>query len=334
LSHDVPERELLAEALSTKTGRRVEVSVPQRGEKKELVAHALVNAREALGRKLADTSSQQKLLKGLAEMFGLPRVPQRIEVYDNSHIQGSNAVGAMIVAGPEGFRKNQYRKFNIRSAELAPGDDFGMMREILSRRFKRLMNEAPRVAPDTPSALAVAHPMARALDGPPPDADDGADASDGVEDSPWPGLVVIDGGRGQLTAAQETLAALGITDIPLLAVAKGPDRDAGLETFFVPGREPFKLKPRDPVLYFVQRLRDEAHRFAIGSHRVRRRRDIREAGLQEIPGIGPTRKRALLHHFGTLKAIERAALSDLAKVPGISAETARKVYDFFHERAG
>ena len=334
ISHEIEERALLAEALSTKSGYKVEVGVPRRGEKKDLVDHALANARDALARKLAETSSQRKLLELLAETFGLPRVPRRIEVYDNSHIQGTNAVGAMVVAGPEGFQKNQYRKFNIRAVDLTPGDDFGMMREVLSRRFKRLMTEAPRVASDAPSALAVAHPMAPALAGAPPDADDGADGADGVEDSPWPGLVVIDGGRGQLTAAQETLAALGITDIPLLAVAKGPDRDAGLETFFVPGREPFKLKPRDPVLYFVQRLRDEAHRFAIGSHRVRRRRDIREAGLQEIPGIGPTRKRALLHHFGTLKAIERAALSDLAKVPGISAETARKVYDFFHERAG
>ena len=328
ISHEIEERTLLAEALSTKSGYKVEVSVPQRGEKRDLVDHALANARDALARKLAETSSQRKLLELLAETFGLPRVPRRIEVYDNSHIQGTNAVGAMIVAGPEGFQKNQYRKFNIRAVDLTPGDDFGMMREVLSRRFKRLMNEAPRVAPVAPSAFAVALQMAPAQDGAPMDADDGA------EDSPWPGLVVIDGGRGQLTAAQETLAALGITDIPLLAVAKGPDRDAGLETFFVPGREPFKLKPRDPVLYFVQRLRDEAHRFAVGSHRVRRRRDIREAGLQEIPGIGPTRKRALLHHFGTLKAIERAALSDLAKVPGISAETARKIYDFFHERAG
>jgi excinuclease ABC subunit C len=328
ISHEIEERTLLAEALSTKSGYKVEVSVPQRGEKKDLVDHALANARDALARKLAETSSQRKLLELLAETFGLPCVPRRIEVYDNSHIQGTNAVGAMIVAGPEGFQKNQYRKFNIRAVDLTPGDDFGMMREVLSRRFKRLMNEAPRVAPVAPSAFAVALQMAPAQDGAPMDADDGA------EDSPWPGLVVIDGGRGQLTAAQETLAALGITDIPLLAVAKGPDRDAGLETFFVPGREPFKLKPRDPVLYFVQRLRDEAHRFAVGSHRVRRRRDIREAGLQEIPGIGPTRKRALLHHFGTLKAIERAALSDLAKVPGISAETARKIYDFFHERAG
>ena len=331
VSHEIEERVLLAEALSTKSGYKVEVSVPQRGEKKDLVDHALANARDALARKLAETSSQRKLLELLAETFSLPRAPRRIEVYDNSHIQGTNAVGAMIVAGPEGFQKNQYRKFNIRAVDLTPGDDFGMMREVLSRRFKRLMNDAPRDVPVAPSALAVAGQMPPAQDLAPADADEGVDAA---EESPWPDLVVIDGGRGQLTAARETLGALGITDIPLLAVAKGPDRDAGLETFFVPGRAPFKLKPRDPVLYFVQRLRDEAHRFAVGSHRVRRRRDIREAGLQEIPGIGPTRKRALLHHFGTLKAIERAALSDLAKVPGISAETARKIYDFFHERAG
>jgi excinuclease ABC subunit C len=314
--------------LSTKSGHKVEVSVPQRGEKKDLVDHALANAREALARKLAESSSQRKLLELLAEIFALARPPRRIEVYDNSHIQGSNAVGAMIVAGAEGFQKNQYRKFNIRAADLAPGDDFGMMREVLSRRFKRLMNEAPRPMPGaqpTPAQVLATAP-----------ADAGApiDIGDGDNDSPWPDLVIIDGGRGQLTAAQETLSALGIIDVPLVAVAKGPDRDAGMETFFLPGREPFKLKPRDPVLYFVERLRDEAHRFAVGSHRVRRRRDIREAGLQEIPGIGPTRKRALLHHFGTLKAIERAALADLAKVPGISAETARKIYDFFHERAG
>jgi excinuclease ABC subunit C len=319
ISHDIAERALLAEALSTKSGSKVEVSVPQRGEKKDLVDHALANAREALARKLAETSSQRKLLELLVATFGLPRTPRRIEVYDNSHIQGSNAVGAMIVAGPDGFEKNQYRKFNIRAADLVPGDDFGMMREVLSRRFKRLMSEAPRVAPGVAPAQA----------GIPGDV--GAQSED---DSPWPDLVVIDGGRGQLTAAQETLAGLGITGLPLVAVAKGPDRDAGPETFFLPGREPFKLKPREPVLYFVQRLRDEAHRFAVGSHRVRRRRDLREAGLQEIPGIGPTRKRALLHHFGTLKAIERAAPADLAKVPGISAEIARKIYDFFHERAG
>jgi len=329
ISHEIEERALLAEALSTKSGHKVEVSVPQRGEKKDLVDHALANAREALARKLAESSSQRKLLELLAEILALARPPRRIEVYDNSHIQGTNAVGAMIVAGAEGFQKNQYRKFNIRAADLVPGDDFGMMREVLSRRFKRLMNEAPRPLPGAPPTSAQLLAMAPADAGAPIDI-----GPDGDSESPWPDLVIIDGGRGQLSAAQETLAALGIIDVPLVAVAKGPDRDAGMETFFLPGREPFKLKPRDPVLYFVERLRDEAHRFAVGSHRVRRRRDIREAGLQEIPGIGPTRKRALLHHFGTLKAIERAALADLAKVPGISAETARKIYDFFHERAG
>jgi excinuclease ABC subunit C len=313
LSHSVPERDLLAEALSAKSGRKVEIAVPQRGEKKELVAHALVNAREALGRKLSDTSSQQKLLKGLAETFGLPRVPRRIEVYDNSHIQGTNAVGAMIVAGPEGFRKNQYRKFNIRSQDLTPGDDFGMMRETLERRFKRLLAESPK---------------ADAVGGAPrPDLDQDTE-------SPWPDLVLIDGGQGQLSAAREILAAVGVTDVPLIAVAKGPDRDAGNETMYLPDRPPVKLPPRDPLLYFIQRLRDEAHRFAIGSHRARRKKGLREAGLQEISGIGPTRKRALLRHFGTLKAIERASLADLAHVQGINEETARKIYDFFHERAG
>jgi excinuclease ABC subunit C len=322
VSHEIDERALLAEALSTKSGHKVEVSVPQRGERKELVDHALANAREALARKLAESSSQRKLLELLAEVFALPQPPRRIEVYDNSHIQGSNAVGAMIVAGPEGFQKNQYRKFNIRAADLVPGDDFGMMREVLNRRFKRLMNEAPRPMPGALSPGAQAGEPIDIAGGP-----------DGDAESPWPDLVIIDGGRGQLSAAQETLTALGIIDVPLVAVAKGADRDAGMETFFLPGRDPFKLKPRDPVLYFVERLRDEAHRFAVGSHRIRRRRDIREAGLQEIPGIGPTRKRALLHHFGTLKAIERAAPADLAKVPGISAETALKIYEFFHERA-
>ena len=323
VSHEIDERALLAEALSTKSGHKVEVNVPQRGEKKDLVDHALANAREALARKLAESSSQRKLLEALAEVFALAGPPRRIEVYDNSHIQGSNAVGAMIVAGPEGFRKNLYRKFNIRTADLAPGDDFGMMREVLGRRFKRLMNEAPRGMPGAMSPAAQASVPLDVAGGP-----------EGEDDSPWPDLVIIDGGRGQLTAAQETLASLGIIDVPLVAIAKGADRDAGMETFLLPGRDPFKLRPRDPVLYFVERLRDEAHRFAVGSHRIRRRRDLREAGLQEIPGIGPTRKRALLHHFGTLKAIERAAPADLAKVPGISAETARKIYDFFHEPAG
>jgi excinuclease ABC subunit C len=322
VSHDFEERALLAEALAVKSGHKVEVLLPHRGEKKELVNHALANAREALGRKLADTSSQRKLLTALAECFGLPRVPRRIEVYDNSHIQGANAVGAMVVAGADGFRKNQYRKFNMRAADLAPGDDYAMMRETLGRRFTRLIAETPRPA-------AAADPAAEL-----PNAAMAPHDDEGQAESPWPDLVLIDGGRGQLAAAQETLAALGLTDLPLVAIAKGPDRDAGRETFFLPGRAPFKLKPRDPVLYFVERLRDEAHRFAIGSHRIRRRRDIREAGLQEIAGVGPTRKRALLAHFGTLKAIEHASPADLATVPGISAEIARKIYDFFHQRAG
>ena len=312
VSNDFDERALLSAALTAKSGHKVEVSLPQRGERKELVQHALTNAREALARKLADTSSQQKLLGALTETFSLPRAPRRIEVYDNSHISGTNAVGAMVVAGPEGFRKNLYRKFNIRSSELAPGDDYGMMREVLQRRFKRLLEENPRST--VKDVLASVLPA-------------------GDDDQPWPDLVLIDGGKGQLNAAQETLAALGVTDIPVIAIAKGPDRDAGRETFFIAGREPFRLPPRDPVLYFIERLRDEAHRFAVGSHRVRRKKDIREAGLQEIPGIGPTRKRALLRHFGTVKAIERASLPDLAQVPGINAETARKIYEFFHESA-
>jgi excinuclease ABC subunit C len=323
VSEDFAERELLAEALSTKSGRSIDVVAPKRGEKKDLVDHALANAREALGRKLAETSSQQKLLQALADTFKLPRAPRRIEVFDNSHIQGSNAVGAMIVAGPEGFRKNQYRKFNIRSADLAPGDDYGMMREVLRRRFKRLLDENPRGKSENGSGLMGAVQRL-------PASAQGLFTDDST---PWPDLVLIDGGQGQLTIARATLAGLGITDLPIIAVAKGLDRDSGRETFFMAGREPFRLPPRDPLLYFIERLRDEAHRFAIGSHRARRKRDIREAGLQEIPGIGPTRKRALLHHFGTLKAIERAALADLAQVPGISADTARKVYDFFHERA-
>ncbi len=319
VSHDFEDRELLAEALCIKAERKVEVAVPKRGERKELVGHALANAREALARRLADTSSQQRLLKSLTETFGLSRAPRRIEVYDNSHIAGTNAVGALIVAGAEGFRKNQYRKFNIRSAELSPGDDYGMMREVLQRRFKRLLAEAPR--PSIDAAVAAEQ------------SGDAGEADDQASEQVWPDLVLIDGGKGQLSAATQTLAQLGVTDVPLVAIAKGPDRDAGRETFFMAGKSPFKLPPRDPVLYFVERLRDEAHRFAIGSHRTRRKKDIREAGLQEIPGIGPTRKRALLRHFGTVKAIERASLPDLSQVPGINAETARKIYEFFHEQA-
>jgi excinuclease ABC subunit C len=297
LSHELADAALLAEALCTRSGYRVEVSVPRRGDKKELIDHALINAREALGRRLAESSTQHKALKGIAEVFGLAQPPRRIEVYDNSHITGSNPVGVMIVAGPDGFAKNQYRKFNIRSEELAPGDDYGMMREMLRRRFARLVKEAPR-------------------------SED--------PDSPWPDLVLLDGGLGQLNAACDVLADLGINDLCVAAIAKGADRDAGRETFHMPGREPFRLPPRDPVLYFVQRLRDEAHRFAVGSHRVRRKRDIASGGLQEIPGVGPTRKRALLRHFGTLSAIERASVTDLETVPGINAATARAIYDYFH----
>jgi excinuclease ABC subunit C len=309
LSHHIEECELLADALAVKAGHKVEVSVPKRGEKKELIAHALTNAREALGRKLADTATQGRLLQGMVTTLGLSQPPKRIEVYDNSHIQGTNAVGAMIVAGPDGFMKNQYRKFNIKSEGLTPGDDYAMMREVLQRRFKRLVTS---------------------VEG------DAAAATKADDDSfpQWPDLVIIDGGRGQLNAAREIFEGLGLAQISLLAVAKGPDRDAGRETLFMPDREAIKLEPRDPVLYFIQRLRDEAHRFVIGSHRKLRKKDIREAGLQEIPGIGPSRKRALLHHFGTLKEIERASIADLGKVPGVSAESARKIFEFFHDRPG
>jgi excinuclease ABC subunit C len=310
LSHEIEEAELLADALAVKAGHKVEVSVPKRGEKKELITHALTNAREALGRKLADTATQSRLLDQLTTKLQLPQAPKRIEVYDNSHIQGTNAVGAMIVAGPDGFIKNQYRKFNIKSEGLTPGDDYGMMREVLERRFKRLLKP-----PEGDKARAAAK------------ADDDAVPQ-------WPDLVIIDGGRGQLNAAREILEGLGVTQVSLMAVAKGPDRDAGRETLFMPDREAIKLEPRDPVLYFIQRLRDEAHRFVIGSHRKLRKKDIREAGLQEIPGIGPSRKRALLHHFGTLKEIERASIADLGKVPGVSAESARKIFEFFHSQPG
>ncbi len=265
--------------------------MPQRGEKKDLIAHALANAREALGRKLAETSSQEKLLRQLAETFGLPRVPRRIEVYDNSHIQGTNAVGAMIVAGPEGFHKRDYRKFNIRSADLTPGDDFAMMREVLERRFKRLIAETAPLPSKGRGRSAKGDPgrgPGRCRNRPATRQPPATDAEHGVDEgeSPWPDLVLIDGGQGQLNAARQVLEPLGV-QVPLVAIAKGPDRDAGRETFFIPGRDSFKLPPRDPVLYFVERLRDEAHRFAIGSHRARRRRDMREAGLQEIAGIGP-----------------------------------------------
>ena len=312
LSHEIDEQELVAEALTSKSDHKVAVTMPQRGEKRELVDHAHANAREALGRRLAETSTQTKLLDGLAEVFGLPARPNRVEVYDNSHIQGTNAVGGMIVAGPDGFMKNQYRKFNIKSDTITPGDDFGMMREVLERRFSRLLKEnGPR--PESPSKQ---------------DSD-----NEGVNmpDPAWPDLLLIDGGKGQLNAVCETLADLGIHELPIVGVAKGPDRDAGREQFFMPGRDSFMLPLRDPVLYFIQRLRDEAHRFAIGTHRAKRSKQISQTGLEDIPGIGPTRKRALLHHFGTAKAVRNAALSDLLAVDGISEQMAKVIHAYFHE---
>ncbi|MHC2001034.1 excinuclease ABC subunit UvrC [Methylobacterium sp. CM6241] len=318
VSHAIEDAELMAAALSSRAENRVEVHQPQRGERKALVEYAQRNAKEALARRLADTASQGKLLVALGQSFGLPAPPRRIEVYDNSHIMGTNAVGGMIVAGPSGFAKTHYRTFNIKSEELTPGDDFGMMKEVLQRRFKRLVKENPRTANEAASSASeggAAEPVPE---------------SDGETMPAWPDLVLIDGGKGQLEAARTALEELGVTDVALVGIAKGRDRDAGRETFFVPGKAPFKLPPRDPTLYFVQRLRDEAHRFAIGTHRAKRKREMIKNPLDEIAGIGPTRKRALLHHFGTVKAIQRASLEDLATTPGVNAATARAVYDFFH----
>ena len=301
LSHEIEDRAILSDALSEKAGGRVEIATPQRGEKRDLVQHALDNAREALGRRLSETISQQKLLAALGNAFGIETPLRRVEVYDNSHMMGTNAVGAMIVAGPQGFSKSHYRTFTIRSTDLTPGDDFGMMREVLSRRFARLIKDVPRDQPqDDPDAMPL-----------------------------WPNLVLIDGGKGQVQAARSVLAEQGVTDLPIVGIAKGQDRDAGRETFFVEGRDPFRLPPRDPALYFVQRLRDEAHRFAIGTHRAKRKKEFVKNPLDEIPGIGPARKRALLLHFGTAKAVSRASLDDLSHVPGINAATAKLVHDFF-----
>ena len=307
LSHGVEEQELLAQALAVRAGRKVTLLVPQRGEKRDLVGHAVQNAREALGRRLAETSTQTRLLAGFAETFGLVRPPRRIEIYDNSHIMGANAVGAMVVAGPEGFVKNQYRKFNIRSTEITPGDDFGMMREVMERRFARLVKEHG--------------------EGP-----EGIEQDEDAAFPAWPDVILIDGGQGQVSAVRGVLDSLGIADrVVAIGVAKGQDRDAGRERFFVRGREAFSLPVRDPVLYFVQRLRDEAHRFAIGSHRARRKKEMTRNPLDEISGIGPGRKRALLMHFGTAKAVRNAAMDDLMAVDGISASVARLVYNHFHE---
>ena len=299
LSHEIEERRLLAEALALKAGYKITVTAPQRGEKRELVDHALVNAREALARRLAEHASQAAILARLAELLDLDETPQRIEVYDNSHISGTNPVGAMIVAGPEGFIKAQYRKFNMKAEDLAPGDDYAMMREMLTRRFSRLVKER--------------------------DKDEG-------EGWAAPDLVLIDGGPGQLSAAHDVLEGLGLPDIRIAAVAKGPDRNAGRERIYLKGKQPLLLEPRDPVLYCIQTLRDEAHRFAIGAHRVRRKKGLTASPLDEVPGIGPARKRALLKHFGSAKAVSRAGIADLESVGGISAQMAKAIYDHFHER--
>lgn len=297
LDREMTERALLEEAFGERAGRKVEIKMPQRGEQRRLVAQAKRNAEEALDRRLAETSTQAKNLRALADLFELPEPPSRIEVYDNSHVQGTNAVGAMIVAGPEGFRKNSYRKFNIRNPETVPGDDFAMMREVLGRRFARLEKEDP-------------------------------DRSKGD----WPDLLLIDGGKGQLSAVCEVMEDAGVHDIPVVGVSKGPDRNAGRETFHLPNGRDFQLPPNDPVLFYLQRLRDEAHRFAIGAHRTKRTKSISASPLDDVPGIGPNRKRALLMHFGTARAVRNAALDDIAKVPGISRATAQGIYDYFHPR--
>ncbi|WP_040609284.1 excinuclease ABC subunit UvrC [Pseudooceanicola batsensis] len=296
LSHPIENADLMEQALGDKLGRKVEVAVPQRGEKAELVENAARNARESLGRKMSESATQARLLAGVQEAFGLERVPQRIEVYDNSHIMGTNAVGAMIVAGPDGFMKSQYRKFNIKGDDLTPGDDFGMMKEVLTRRLTRLLKEDP-------------------------------DGTNGL----WPDLLLIDGGAGQVSAVQSILEEMGVGDLPMAGVAKGVDRDHGKEEFHRPGRSPFALRMNDPVLYFIQRLRDEAHRFAIGTHRAKRAKAVSATPLDEIPGVGATRKRALLAHFGSAKAVSRAGLSDLKAVDGISDAMAETIYAHFHE---
>ena len=297
LSDEIEDADLMCEALSEKAGRKVEIAVPQRGEKKDLIAGALRNARESLARKMSETATQSRLLTGLAEAFDLDASPGRIEVYDNSHIQGAHAVGAMIVAGPDGFLKSQYRKFNIKGEDLTPGDDFGMMKEVLTRRFKRLLKDDP-------------------------DRDAGQ----------WPDLLLIDGGAGQVSAVHEILAELGVEDVPMVGVAKGIDRDQGKEEFYRYKERPFALQRGDPVLYFVQRMRDEAHRFAIGAHRAQRSKAVGATPLDDVPGVGATRKRALLAHFGSAKAVARAGLTDLKAVEGISDTIAETIYDFFHEK--
>ncbi|MBR0674188.1 excinuclease ABC subunit UvrC [Roseomonas soli] len=296
LSHQPPEAGLIAEALSLKAGRKVELHRPQRGEKKEAVEHAATNAREALERRLAEGTAQAMLLDGVANLFGLPAPPERIEVYDNSHIQGANPYGVMVVAGPSGFMKQAYRKFSIKAA---PGnDDFAMMREVFERRFGRALREDP-----------------------------------GRETNAWPDLVLIDGGAGQLSAAQAVMAELGVEDVPMVGVAKGPDRDAGREWFHMAGREPVQLPPRDPVLYYLQRLRDEAHRFAISAHRAGRSKALTKSELDDIPGVGTAIKRRLLNHFGSARGVRQAGLADLEACPGIGPSVARRIHEHFHPGA-
>ena len=314
LSDDVPGRTLLEEALSVKAERRVEVLVPQRGEKREVMAQAVMNARESLARRMAESATQIQLLEGVATALGLSEAPQRIEVYDNSHISGTNAVGAMIVAGPEGFIKKEYRKFNIKNAELTPGDDYAMMREVLTRRFKRLVKVQEEQTAEADAGVSFEK------------------VEDDFEDVTVPDLVLIDGGAGQLSVAMEVMAELGVTGVKLASIAKGPDRDAGRERFFMPGREPFHLEFKSPVLFYLQRLRDEAHRFAIGTHRAKRAQTLASSPIDEIEGIGPSRKRALLNHFGSGRAVTTAGLSDLESVKGISKAMARKIYEHFHDK--
>ncbi|CAI8214619.1 MAG: UvrABC system protein C [Alphaproteobacteria bacterium] len=294
VNHKLAGAMLIGEALSTRMGHNVKLHKPQRGDKMRLMRHAEQNAKEALARQVSESASQRKLLNGVAEAFGLDSAPERIEVFDNSHLQGTNQLGGMIVAGPDGFMKNQYRKFNIKDETTQPGDDYAMMREVFTRRYGRLAREENRGS------------------------------------AAWPDLVLVDGGRGQLNIAHEVMVELGLEDVPLVGIAKGPDRDAGRERFFMQGRSDFMMPPNSPVLYYLQRLRDEAHRFAIGSHRARRSADIRKNPLDGIDGIGASRKRALLHHFGSGRAVGRASLSELEKVEGISAKMAQRIYNHFN----
>ena len=315
LSEGVEGRTLLAEALTIRGERKVTVSVPARGEKRELVEHALRNATDALARRLAESATQRKLLSEMVTLFNLESPPQRIEIYDNSHIQGTNQVGGMVVAGPEGFLKNQYRKFNIKEGEIEPGDDYGMMRQVLTRRFSRLLKESVKTGDDAEED---------------PNGPSTEDALEMRRAQGWPDIILIDGGQGQLSVTMEVMRDLGITDVTVVSIAKGPDRNAGRERFFMPGRPPFSLPEKSPVLFYLQRLRDEAHRFAIGSHRARRAKQVHENPLDNVPGVGASRKRALLHHFGSAKAVSRAGLADLLTVEGISEKVARAVYDHFH----